>query len=72
MLKLLDIVGPWACAAFIFGVPIALAWWLSDGFTNFEESSPGTRIRPGVNPITHMPGLVVVSRYSGLPVAFIG
>lgn len=42
----------------VFGIPIGLAWWLSDGFACFRKSIDDdcvtdlTRYRPWINPRT--------------------
>ncbi len=32
MNNLLNLVGPWLVGLLMFGTPVLLAWWLSDGF----------------------------------------
>jgi len=71
MLAFLNFIGPWVCGAFIFGIPVALAWWLSDGFADVEISSSGTRVSVASNPHTQRAGLAVVSNSTNVPVAYI-
>lgn len=71
MSEFLNIVGPWLCGAFIFGVPLALAWWLSGGFSDVEIDLDETHVVPAFNPHTHRAGNAVVSKATGVPVAYI-
>jgi hypothetical protein len=71
MSEFLNFIGPWACVAVIFGVPVALAWWLSDGLAGIEISSSGSRIAAVPNPYTNKAGLAIVSNATGLPLAYL-
>lgn len=67
----LNFIGPWACGALVVGLPIALAWWLSDGFADVEISSGATRVGIGFNPHSDRVGLAVLSNATNAPVAYI-
>lgn len=67
MAQILDTVGPWLALGLFYGIPFALAWWLSDGFANVTPGSMDVGV--GFSPRTHKIGLVVFDRHSGLPVA---
>jgi hypothetical protein len=72
MLTFLNMVGPWLVGAVMFGLPVWLAWWLSDGFAGWEwaESSP-VSYRPGYNPYTGHYGIVAYNSDTGGPVAYL-
>jgi hypothetical protein len=70
MMEFLNAIGPWAVGALIFGIPVALAWWLSDGFANVEIGSGDMHVVPAFNPHTHRAGSAVVFKSTGAPVAY--
>lgn len=44
MMEFLNAIGPWVVSVAVFGVPVALAWWLSDGFSSVEVGSAETLV----------------------------
>ena len=71
MLQLLDHLGQWLMVGLLVGAPVALAWWLSDGFAGFLDwPAGGTKIGVAVNPHTNKTGLVVRSADTGAVVAY--
>lgn len=63
--------GQWLAVMLLVGAPVALAWWLSDGFAGFMDwPAGGATVTPAVNPHTGQPGLVVRDPDSGAPVAY--
>ena len=71
MLQLLNHLGPWLMVGLLVGVPVALAWWLSDGFVGvLDWPAGGTKIGVAVNPYTNKSGLVVRSADIGAVVAY--
>ena len=71
MLQLLNHLGPWLMVGLLVGVPVALAWWLSDGFVGvLDWPAGGTKIGVAVNPHTNKSGLVVRSADTGAVVAY--
>ena len=71
MLQLLNHLGPWLMVGLLVGVPVALAWWLSDGFVGvLDWPAGGTKIGVAVNPHTNKSGLVVRSADIGAVVAY--
>lgn len=71
MTEYLNAIGPWAVGVVVLGIPVALAWWLSDGFAAVEIGSGDTHVVPAFNPHTHRAGNAVVSKATGVPVAYI-
>lgn len=71
MTEFLNAFGPWVVGGVVFGIPIALAWWLSDGFASVEIGSGETHVVPAFNPHTQRPGHAVVFKPTGAPVAYI-
>ena len=71
MTEFLNAIGPWVVLAVLFGVPFALAWWLSDGFATVRIGSGDTHVVPVFNPHTQMAGNAVVSKSTGAPVAYL-
>ena len=71
MKEFLNAIGPWVVGVAVFGVPVALAWWLSDGFSSVEVGSGETLVVPAFNPHTQRAGHAVVSKPTGAPVAYI-
>jgi ribose 1,5-bisphosphokinase PhnN len=69
-MEFLNAVGPWLVGIFIFGVPIALAWWLSDGFSNVTFSSE-TEIRVVPNSTGHHSNLAVVNIRTNVPISYL-
>jgi hypothetical protein len=71
----LDAVGPWLVGLVIFGLPVALAWWLSDGFKGWKWQADPT-IRPHVetrtvfNPRTNEFEVVAVNMATQPPTRF--
>jgi hypothetical protein len=72
MMELLNVIGPWAVGFVFFGVPFAVAWWASDGFTSDEIGSMETQVTIGLDPFTQQPGLALVCRNTGHVVCFMG
>lgn len=71
MPEFLNAIGPWAFGAIVVGVPLALAWWLSDGFSTVVIGSTETVVVPAVNPHTLRAGSAVVSKSNGMPIAYL-
>ena len=71
MKEFLNAIGPWIVGIVFFGGPVALAWWLSDGFTSIEVGPDETLVVPAINPYTQKAGNAVVSKITGAPVAYI-
>jgi len=73
MWNIINAIGPWLVGGFIFGVPVWLAWWLSDGFEGFLDwPSGGTHVGVAVNPTTHKSCTAVISNESGQPISYGG
>ena len=72
MRELLNVIGPWAVVVAMFGVPFAVAWWASDGFTSDEIGSMETELTFALDPFTQKPGLALVCRNTGHVVCFMG
>ena len=62
----------WSIYVAMFGVPFAVAWWASDGFTSDEIGSMETQVTIGLDPFTQQPGLALVCRNTGHVVCFMG
>ena len=72
MMAILNIIGPWAICVAMFGVPFAVAWWASDGFTSDEWGSMETHVIPVVDPFTQHPGNALVSMRTGVVLCYMG
>lgn len=71
MFEFLNHMGQWLMVVLLVGIPVGLAWWLSDGFAGFLDWPSGaTRVSAGVNPHTGRSGLVIRDAESGAPVAY--
>ena len=62
----------WSIYVAMFGVPYAVAWWASDGFTSDEIGSMETKIVIALDPFTQQPGLSLVCRNTGHVVCYMG
>ena len=70
MAQILDTVGPWLVAGLLYGVPFALAWWLSDGFANVTFTMQEMHIGPAFNPHTQETGYAWLDS-NDLPIGYI-
>ncbi len=69
MIELLNAIGPWIVGAVLFGFPIWLAWWLSDGFTEWDHISPSSiSYEPRCDPHTGKYQVVPVDAETGIPI----
>lgn len=68
---LFETVAPWAATAAIYGFPLWLAWWLSDGFADWQLlGGSAVAVRPAYNPYTGHPGSIVVNADTAAPLTF--
>lgn len=71
MQEIIDGVGPYIMGLLVVGLPLCLAWWLSDGFENCHFGSGHIQVVPGYNPYTNSPGTIVVDADTRAPLAFL-
>lgn len=62
----------WLGYLLMAGIPVSIAWWLSDGFAGMftERGGSLTEVVPGNNPVSQQPGSVVRSTESGAPLSY--
>jgi hypothetical protein len=71
MWNILNAIGPWLVLAVLVGTPVALAWWLSDGFAGiFYWPSGTTRVGVAVNPHTNQICTAVINTQTGARIAY--
>jgi hypothetical protein len=72
MMELFKEILLWSIYVAMFGVPFAVAWWASDGFTSDEIGSMETEITIALDPFTQKPGLALVCRNTGHVIYYMG
>lgn len=69
---LFEYIGPFAMIAIIFGFPLWLAWWLSDGLLEWNLSDNNiVSIKPAFNPYNGESGYIFISSHTGGPLTFL-
>ena len=77
MSDFVSMLAVWAVMAAIIGVPVALAWWLSDGFADWHviENAAPTCLPYRTMASPNAPGgveMVPVDQFTGLPIRYPG
>jgi hypothetical protein len=69
--QIVNALAPWLCSGLMLGIPVWLAWWLSDGFKGWRRMPPSRiEYRNVVNPKSGRTIIAPVSEQTGLPVAW--
>lgn len=69
-MALLNEIGPWLVIAVLIGLPVALAWWLSDGFAGCRRMSQPPVYGHVFNPRTERMCVAPIDPRTGLAQAF--
>lgn len=73
MTAFINAIGPWLVGGIVFGFPVWLAWWLSDGFSGFSRDSyraPGVHYGPVFNGSTGHTGCAPINSETGQPLCY--
>lgn len=71
MMDLINTIGPYAIGLVLYGFPIWLAWWLSDGFAGYRiRVGCAVKVAPAFNPYTGTNSLIVVNAETNAPNTF--
>lgn len=73
MTAFVNAIGPWLVGIVVFGFPVWLTWWLSDGFSGFSRDNyqaSGIHYGPVYNAKTGHTGVAPINSATGQPLCY--